>query len=180
MYLKAWIVGLMLVALAECTTFTGYSIDLPDTPAPVLLAAVSQPSEPAELHQIVDGAALAHGVPAGLVRAQIDVQENCTWDARAEHWNENGTVDRGLMQINSLCWPEFAARAGVIDGDPFNPVDNVEVGIARLAYLHGRMGNWFDTLMAYKFGEQGARSPLPDYCYDYARTIIAEWEGQSA
>jgi len=173
--LAVWLA--VALSLAQCSTFSGLLIPLPPTADPVVALQAERPAPHivASLRDLAQAAAARHGVPSMLVFSLID-RENAPWNAEAVSApNSDGSVDLGLMQINSYCWDEFAAAARVVDGDPLDPVDNIEVGVSRLAALHAQMGNWFDAVMAYRMGAVGALRNLPDSSYDYARSILARW-----
>lgn len=55
------------------------------------------------------------------------IQQESRFNVRAEGRNNNGTVDRGLMQLNSQYIDWFAEKAGV-QPEPFNPYDNIDMG----------------------------------------------------
>jgi hypothetical protein len=106
--------------------------------AAVLAAAVIGPAGPAD-------AAAVHRCPAyesliaqaGLPASFSGVmwrESRCR--ARATHVNRNGTVDRGLLQINSVHLRRGGAAAGLPPGALYNPVVNVEVA----ARLYRRAG----------------------------------------
>lgn len=86
--------------------------------------------------------------------------------------NRNGTVDIGLMQINSIWWDER------------NPVNLWELGItperARddactsivlgtwvLQQNHARFGNWFQAIAAYNAGPNNWQAG-----YSYAQSVV--------
>ena len=163
--------------LAQCATFTDLLIPLPLTADPIVTLQAEWQTLPAvaSLRDLAQAAAVRHGIPSALVCSVID-RENAPWNPEAiSAPNSDGSVDLGLMQINSYFWDEFAAAAGAIDGNPLDPIDNIEVGVSRLAALRAQMGNWFDAVMAYRMGAVGALRDLPDSSYDYARSILARW-----
>jgi soluble lytic murein transglycosylase-like protein len=57
------------------------------------------------------------------------------YDIMATNVNRNGTIDKGLMQINSNTLPWLAQVIGKPSADPFNPYDNLEMGVWYLNYL---------------------------------------------
>lgn len=87
------------------------------------------------------------------------------------------TNDYGLMQINSKYMDYHAANAGIDNFDPFNPYQNVKVGIHLLAternyWRSQEMGEeyvFMYTLGSYKCGRTGLKnSGLP---WDYINKI---------
>lgn len=82
----------------------------------------------------------------------------------AYHNNLNGSVDMGLMQINSR-WLPFLNRHGVQTPDIRTPCTNVMVGAWILASNFARMGYNIRALGAYN-------STQPDIQIKYARQIL--------
>ena len=62
-----------------------------------------------------------------LVLAVINVESS--FNIKARNKNRNRTSDRGLMQINSAFQKYHAKNAGIEKFDPYNPFQNVKVGI---------------------------------------------------
>jgi hypothetical protein len=48
------------------------------------------------------------------------------------HYNEDGSVDRGIMMINSKSIKSLAKNAGMNDYDPFNNFDSINLAIEHL------------------------------------------------
>lgn len=93
------------------------------------------------------------GIRPDLVLQVIDVESG--WDADLVHRNSDGSVDRGLMQLNDSTWPWLAGQAGLQHADPLDPEDNLAMGTWYLAYLLRRYGSEEAALTAYNRGEQG-------------------------
>lgn len=98
-------------------------------------------------------AATAHKVAPEVVLRVIEVESN--WNPGLEHVNTDGSVDRGLMQLNDSTWPWLARRTGITDADPLNPLHNVQMGIWLLGYLQRKYGDLHHVLTAYNQGEGG-------------------------
>ena len=100
--------------------------------------------------------------------------------------------DMGLMQILPSTWEEFAPQVGV--SDPFDPVSNVQVGAAYLAYLRDKLiargyPEEYWALVAYNWGpnnvarllqEDGNWGGIPMMRQDYAYQIIEQITTPSA
>lgn len=72
----------------------------------------------------------------------------------AIHINKNGTVDRGLCQINDACHP-FLIRQGLMT-DPdslFNPYTNIDCFIGLMEYHLSYTTDEYHALLAYQVGE---------------------------
>ncbi len=94
--------------------------------------------------------------------------------------------EQGLMQILPSTWDEFAPRVGV--SDPFDPVSNVQVGTAYLAYLRERLikkgypeeywalvaYNWGPNNLARLLQADGNWGGIPIIRQDYAYKIIEQ------
>lgn len=78
------------------------------------------------------------------------------WDATRENENPNGTVDRGLMQLNSAYIPDFSKRYnGGARIDPLNWKVSMKVGIQHLAHLKEATGSEWGMVAAYNMGLTG-------------------------
>lgn len=74
----------------------------------------------------------------------------------ATHWNSNGTMDSGLMQINDSC-RSFLSNRGIVD--LMDPYSNIEAGTILLRYyLDECDDNERMALMSYQYGLTGARN----------------------
>lgn len=106
-------------------------------------------------------AALAQGVPAGLLWAIAKVES--AFDPLAVQYNTNGSVDFGVMQINSRWigyWPEVTEEA------LRDPCINVQIGARVLADCLSRYGYTWEGIGCYN-------AVSPDKRAAYARRIIA-------
>jgi len=66
----------------------------------------------------------------------------------ASHRNRNGSIDIGLMQINSAWLPELA-RYGISEHDLWQPCTNIHVGAWVLAQKIKKLGMSWDAVGAY-------------------------------
>jgi len=106
----------------------------------------------------IQAAAAEWGVPANVLRGLILVESG--GNPRAEHHDDDGSVDRGLVQINSQAHPE------VSDAEAYDPGFAIGWAAAELAHLHALYGSWSAALQAYHTG-----SPTGDPAY--ARAVLA-------
>lgn len=72
-------------------------------------------------------------------------------DVNAINRNSNGSVDVGLMQINSQWFPQLA-EMGIKPGDLWNPCTNIQVGAWVLAGEIRRFGYNWQAIGAYNAG----------------------------
>ncbi len=94
-------------------------------------------------------AAKRYGIHETLLRA-IALTESAM-DPRAIHRNTNGSVDVGLMQINSRWFPRLA-EMGIQSDDLWNPCTNIHVGAWVLAGEIRRFGYTWQAIGAYNAG----------------------------
>lgn len=96
-----------------------------------------------------DEVAQRHGVPADLLYAVAKVESGLNPKAvNRSHIQRTGSVDIGLMQINSRHLPQLAKR-GITESSLFEPCTNLDVGAALLADLFVRRGLSWDSVGAY-------------------------------
>ncbi len=90
-----------------------------------------------------------HGVPADLLYAVAKVESNLNPRAvNRSHFQRTGSVDIGLMQINSRHLPTLARR-GITQESLYEPCVNLDVGAWLLADLFSRRGLSWDSVGAY-------------------------------
>lgn len=106
---------------------------------------------------LVKEKARKYGIPYELVAGVI--QYESAFDPTAYNLNKNGTIDRGLMQINSNTGPGLARQMGMKYevGMEFVPEIAVEMGSYYLAQLYNP-NNLHRTLSSYNRGPAGARA----------------------
>ncbi len=89
-----------------------------------------------------DLASQRYGVPVPLLRAVA--QQESAGNPQARNLNRDGSVDIGLMQINSR-WLPVLARHGLHAQDLWDPCVSVLVGAW---ILHGNFARWGPTTQA--------------------------------
>jgi len=94
-------------------------------------------------------AANRYGIHETILRA-IALTESAM-DSQAINRNTNGSVDIGLMQINSRWFPSLA-ESGIQPGDLWNPCTNIQVGAWILAGEVRRFGYTWQAVGAYHAG----------------------------
>lgn len=106
---------------------------------------------------LVKEKARKYDIPYELVAGVI--QHESAFDPTAYNLNKNGTIDRGLMQINSNTGPGLARQMGMKYevGMEFVPEIAVEMGSYYLAQLYNP-NNLHRTLSSYNRGPAGARA----------------------
>lgn len=90
-----------------------------------------------------------YGLDAGLLRAVASAESDLRPDAvNRSHVERTGTVDIGLMQVNSSWLPRLASY-GIGERDLREPCTNVAVGAWILAQSFMRHGNQWAAVGAY-------------------------------
>ncbi len=96
-----------------------------------------------------DRAAASTGLNPGLLRAIAAAESDLNPGAvNRSHRARTGTVDVGLMQINTS-WLPSLRRHGIDEAQLFEPCTNVQVGAWILADLVARLGDRWEAVGAY-------------------------------
>jgi soluble lytic murein transglycosylase-like protein len=104
-----------------------------------------------------------HGIAPEVLRAIA--QQESAMNSQAIHHNQDGSVDMGLMQINSR-WLPSLSRHGIERHMLWDPCTNVDVGAWILAANFRRYGVNWNGLGAYNAG-------APQLRIRYAQKIVA-------
>ncbi len=108
------------------------------------LGTTLSPSQ-SQIVQMVTQAANTYGVPVNLALGIAAHESN--FNPNATNVNANGTIDYGVMQLNTTT----VKTLGV--SDPMDPQQNINAGVGLLAtYLQKYNGNQTDALWAYASG----------------------------
>ena len=102
-----------------------------------------------------------YGVSPGLLWSIAKVESG--FAPQAVNWNQNGTYDYGLMQINSGWAGRLGASAWQSLGDPCT---NVKAGAWILAQCAQRYGYTWEAVGCYNFSDERKRQ-------EYARKVYA-------
>jgi soluble lytic murein transglycosylase-like protein len=85
--------------------------------------------------------------------------------------NKNGSVDRGLFQLNSQSFPELSGE------DFFNPEINVRYAMAHLRWCLDRGGSELSGLAIYNAGTNRVDKGVPKITLNYISRIISYRKG---
>ena len=102
-------------------------------------------------------------VPPVVLYVMIEVETGETWNPRSINRNQNGTIDRGLMQINS----KYEAERVSLFWDKketfnhWNGAHSIYLGAAIVADHHKTLKSWSKAIMAYNMGLTGLTSGGP-------------------
>jgi soluble lytic murein transglycosylase-like protein len=92
------------------------------------------------------------GLPYEMTLAVIKTESN--FNPKLSHRNGNGTIDKGLFQINSV-HKKWCKELGITD--LYNPYQNTKIGIELLSSIYKKYPNMHKALMVYNMGEFGAK-----------------------
>jgi soluble lytic murein transglycosylase-like protein len=113
-----------------------------------------------EYASLISQSAYREGVPPDILGALLEVESGL--NPQAENFDSNGSVDRGIAQINSQAHPE------VSDTQAMSPQYAIPWAAAELAKLHQEYGTWRDALAAYNAG-----TPTSAAGQSYAAKVLA-------
>jgi soluble lytic murein transglycosylase-like protein len=102
-----------------------------------------------ELSQAIERESTRYGLRRELVLAVMRTESGFY------NWARSRVGALGLMQIMPATGKMLARQLGIRWNGPqtlFEPVTNVRLGVAYLARLHSRYGNWTPALAAYNWG----------------------------
>ena len=121
---------------------------------PLLLIAVALPAQ-----ACWQDAAARYGVDARLLYAIAQQESNLNSGAiNRSHAARTGSVDIGLMQINSR-WLSVLHRHSITETDLLDPCTNLQVGAWILAQSFRRYGATWEAVGAYHAGCTELRPP---------------------
>ena len=122
---------------------------------------------PTTFRDTIAEAAQANGVPSDILAAVLEHESS--FNPHAKGVNTDGSIDRGIAQINSKAHPE------VSDEQAFDPNFAINWAAKELKSLYDQTGDWKEALMGYN-GGMGAvhayREGKP-YNEDYANTVLS-------
>ncbi len=123
-----------------------------------------------ELQEFTYDKCKEYEVPYELILAIFKTESN--FNIKAKNKNSNGSVDRGIGQINSIHKKEFNKQGFT---DWFNPYENIEYSVKYFAELYHKFdGNEHYSLSSYNRGEWGFRKLLKKGITStkYSRAVI--------
>lgn len=121
-------------------------------------------------------AALNADVPPDFVLAVAYAEhwggsvESTVIDAKAvSRPNTNGSVDRGVMQLNSYVFKSLVAWD--------DPAVNIAAGVTHIKVLSAQCTTWWEVALAYNcgFGRMHSELGPPQSSLRYADRVIAIW-----
>ncbi len=133
----------------------------------VTLASAAQAGQPRTMMDCFNEAGRTYKVPPMVLQAIAWVESR--YDKNAQNYNTNGSIDMGVMQINSL-WLEPLARYGIKQPHLYNACFNINVAAWILRKQINEVGYNWQAVAHYhsrtpKFGEK--------YAHKVARVYFA-------
>ena len=115
---------------------------------------------------------LTYHVPIGRFTKMIDWESG--FDPKAKNYaNDNGTVDEGLVQVNSGFKDYFGWKYGIDDFDPLRVDHALEFAGKHLAFLYEQTGDWELAFASYNAGlERVKRGDIPASTIEYVDIIF--------
>jgi soluble lytic murein transglycosylase-like protein len=110
------------------------------------------------------------GIPYEMTLAVIKTESD--FNPKAKNINDNGSVDKGLMQINSI-HKKWCKELGITD--LLDPYQNIIIGTELLSNLYNKYKDVHKTLIAYNMGENGLKRNLKvgRGSTNYSRKVIS-------
>lgn len=111
-------------------------------------------------------------VPIYVLSRLIEKESN--WNYKCINYNYNGTVDKGLVQINSSNIEYFSWKFNHgVTINPFNPWTSIRISAQYLHHLFKQFGNWKEAVMAYNAGPtRVSNDRIPITTKQYAKYIL--------
>ena len=109
------------------------------------------------LLDLIEEEAKLRKVPVELAYALVYTESR--FKTKATHINKNGTVDRGVMQLNSSNKEYFSRKFWENKPyDSYNALEAVPIGLSYLRQLYDELGSWHAAIAAYNCGPYRYRS----------------------
>ena len=129
---------------------------------------------PKEYRLLINTLNMEYGIPPWILPRMI--KKESEWKVKAvSKKNDNGSIDYGLMQLNSNNLEEFTWRFNDFkEIDYFDPVTNITIGAKYLAHLYKQFGTWEEAIMAYNCGPTKVRkNKIPPSTKVYVNEIMS-------
>ncbi len=105
-----------------------------------------------------------YNIPLSLAFALAHTESN--FNARAMNRNKNGSIDRGLFQLNSSSFPKLS------ESDFYNPETSAHYGLSHLRFCLDTAGNEITALAMYNAGTGKVRNDnTPQITLNYISKI---------
>jgi len=122
---------------------------------------------PSEYQWPIKKASMDHYVPYNLLASLLYHESG--FNPKCRSVNSDGSVDRGIAQINDRAHPE------VSDAQAYDPIFAINWAASYLSNLHKKYNDWWRVLLAYNGGDGAVRAFDAGHPYnnDYAQRIFA-------
>ena len=141
---------------------------------PVAGISVSLDTNLSPIQAYINHYSKQYGADADLIAAIVGAESG--GEIKAFNINNNGTHDKGLMQINSFNYEWLTRELGITDF--YNPRQNIHCGAYMIADLMDRHTDLHEILMSYNMGEKRTRELRAQGVYSskYSRKIMKIYE----
>jgi hypothetical protein len=95
------------------------------------------------------------GTPVFILCRLLALESAGTWNPRVIHVNDNGSVDRGLAQINDGAREDLRIYNDGAEIDPYDPETSIRVCARGLAANYITLGSWSAASQAWNRGVYG-------------------------
>ncbi len=166
----------IILFILVCST-TPYYIKLPILNEVTTIVDNTFDFVPDKYYDIVWTSATEYDIPP-LYLARL-LYEESKFNPKAINVNSNGTIDKGIAQLNDAYIEEFGWRYKLGDIDPFNPNEAIPTAAKHLSVLYKNtfasndIIRWYLVMCAYNCGlSKTKRMEVPTKTTAYARRII--------
>jgi len=160
------------------TTAKAYAYEQPIAGIDLSISSAYKPQtavkELSPIETYVIDYSILYMVDRDLIKAIISGESD--GDIQAYNLNDNGTHDRGLMQINSCNYEWLQTELGITDF--YDPRQNIKAGTYIISLLTAKYLNLHRVLMSYNMGETRTRELFSQRIYSsrYSRGVMEKFE----
>ena len=120
--------------------------------------------------------AARYALPLDIVVRLSEVESNHGAQIQSHKPNWDGSIDIGVLALNSGYVDYFSNRyfeGDSEDFDPYNPEHNIQTGLAYLAHLNNLTGDISSAVTAYNCGYKSMKmGDIPSSTKRYVRAIV--------
>ena len=127
---------------------------------------------PEFLQEPIIATCFQYRIPVGYFTKMLEQESG--FDPNAKNYaNENGTVDEGLVQVNSGFKDYFGWKYGIENFDPYKVEHALEFAGKHLAFLYEQTGDWELAFASYNAGLERVKSgDIPASTVEYVNIIF--------
>ncbi len=179
-YIKLFVYISFALSLTTCTTLSNATHYAPvkNNVVHLMIPVESETSIPEVMYfplgkenfDYLYSTCVEYNVPILLVVKLLYKESN--FDVNAINYNSNGTIDKGIAQINSDYLEYFEWKYNM-EINPFNFENSIDFCIKHLYTLYRSTNDWYLTVCAYNAGLNKVRTgDIPVSTVHYAQYIV--------